>query len=53
MIEQLSETIRRSIERGTDTIAAAAKRAAFAGAALGASVALLLIAAGITIGARL
>ncbi len=50
MIEHLSETIKRSIERGTDTIAAAARRGACIGAALGSGVAVLLLAVGILIG---
>lgn len=48
--EQLSDTIKRSIERGTDTIAAAARRGALVGAFIGAWTAIGLVAIGIVIG---
>lgn len=49
-IEQLSESIRAAITRGTDRIARAAARAAFLGAFLGGMFGALLLAAGYLIG---
>lgn len=49
-IEQLSETIKRSIERGTATIATAARRGAMIGGTFGAMLGVLLVCVGILIG---
>lgn len=51
--EQLSDTIKRSIERGTDTIARAARRGAFVGAFVGAWTGLGLISIGYLIGSHM
>jgi adenine/guanine phosphoribosyltransferase-like PRPP-binding protein len=48
--EQLSDTIKRSIERGTDTIATAARRGALVGAIVGSTSGVGLVAIGIVIG---
>jgi hypothetical protein len=53
MLEQLSDTIKRSIERGTDTIAAAARRGALLGGVLGGCTGVLLVCVGILIGRTL
>jgi len=50
--EQLSDTIKRSIERGTDTIARAARRGAAIGGFVGAWTGIGLIAIGYLIGSH-
>lgn len=50
LLEQLSDTIKRSIERGTDTIASAARRSAFIGGAFGGMAGVLLVGVGVLIG---
>lgn len=50
--EQLSDTIKRSIERGTDTIARAARRGAIIGGFVGAWTGAGLIAIGYLIGSH-
>lgn len=52
-IEHLSDTIKRSIERGTDTIARAARRGAMVGGAFGSLLGVLILGVGIMIGRTL
>lgn len=49
-LEQLSDTIRRSIERGTQTISSAARRGAMVGGVFGGLAGVLLVCVGILIG---
>lgn len=49
-LEQLSDTVKRSIERGTDTIARAARRGALLGGLLGGMTGVLLVGVGVLIG---
>lgn len=50
LVEQLSDTIKRSIERGTTTIADAARRGAIVGGFFGGMSGVVLVVLGILIG---